>query len=380
MRRLFYLGIAGIIIFEFLNVYLIMPMPGSQRLNSLEVAYFLYSYRWYFRIFFLLFALAGVISAFNASKWKPSIWLISAATISYVFNFSLTAESMFKEPMQLTFASQTENTLTDSSLVIAVTSGGNAKAYPIRFIGYHHQVRDTINGKPIMVTYCTVCRTGRVFQPEINGKPEVFRLVGMDHFNAMFEDATTRSWWRQVNGEAATGPLKGMQLPEIESQQITLGKFFYLYPFGKVMQADEASVDRYDSLARYEKGTSENQLTRRDTLSWNDKSWVVGIQIGKVSKAYDWNTLKQRGVINDVIENIPVAIVLSSDGNSFAAFELPDSRYVLSIQNDTLQINNLNFDFNGKGIPDSTIQLKKINAYQEHWHSWSTFHPGTLRY
>jgi hypothetical protein len=380
MKRLFYLGIVGIILFEILNVYLIMPMPGSQRMNSLEVAYFLHFHRWYFRVFLLLLTLAGVISAFNASKWKPSIWLISAASISYVFNFSLTAESMFKEPMQLTFASQTENTLTDSSLVIAVTSGGNAKAYPIRFIGYHHQVRDTLNDKPIMVTYCTVCRTGKVFEPVVNGKPEVFRLVGMDHFNAMFEDASTRSWWRQVNGEAVVGPLSGMQLPEIESQQITLGKFFYLYPFGKVMQADEASVDRYDSLARYEKGTSENQLTRRDTLSWNDKSWVVGIQIGKVSKAYDWNTLKQRGVINDVIENIPVAIVLSSDGNSFAAFELPDSRYVLSLQNDTLKINNLNFDFNGKGIPDSTIQLKKINAYQEHWHSWSTFHPGTLRY
>ena len=100
-------------------------------------------------------------------------------------------------------------------LVIGVVNNGEAKAYPIRFLGYHHQVQDTVGGKPVIVTYCTVCRTGRVFEPMVNGKPEKFRLVGMDHFNAMFEDATTKSWWRQVNGEAITGKLKGQQLPEV---------------------------------------------------------------------------------------------------------------------------------------------------------------------
>jgi hypothetical protein len=40
----------------------------------------------------------------------------------------------------------------------------------------------------------------------------------MDHFNAMFEDSQTKSWWRQVNGEAIAGPLKGKTLPEIPSQ------------------------------------------------------------------------------------------------------------------------------------------------------------------
>ena len=62
---------------------------------------------------------------------------------------------------------------------------GEARAYPIQLIGYHHQVCDTVGGKPIMVTYCTVCRTGRVFDPVIKGQPETFRLVGMDHFNTI---------------------------------------------------------------------------------------------------------------------------------------------------------------------------------------------------
>jgi hypothetical protein len=379
MRNLFYLGIIGIILFEFLNVYLIMPMPGSQQMDSLEAAYFLHTNRWYFRVLFLVFTLAGTPSAFRKSRWIPFLLIMIAVSVSYVFNFRLNAESMFREPLNLTFANRSENTLNDSSLVLAVSSGVTAKAYPIRFIGYHHQVRDSIDGKPILVTYCTVCRTGRVYEPIINGKTEQFRLVGMDHFNAMFEDVTTRSWWRQVSGEAVVGPLKGTQLPEIESQQLTLGKFFFLYPFGQVMQADDASVINYDSLARYEKGLSISHLTRRDSLSWNDKSWVLGVMIGNSCKAYDWNHLLKVGVINDVVDSVPVAIVLSADGQSFSAFERPAMNQILFVRNDTLLVGNLQFDFNGNGISDSTHRLKRISVYQEYWHSWRTFHPDTKR-
>jgi hypothetical protein len=56
-----------------------------------------------------------------------------------------------------------------------------------------------------MITYCTVCRTGRVFSPDVDGKPETFRLVGMDHFNAMFEDE---------NQKAGGGRLPAKPLPD----------------------------------------------------------------------------------------------------------------------------------------------------------------------
>jgi hypothetical protein len=115
------------------------------------------------------------------------------------------------------------------------------------FLGYLHQVQDTIGGKPVIVTYCTVCRTGRVFEPVVNGKPEKFRLVGMDHFNAMFEDETTKSWWRQVNGEAITGKLKGQQLPEMFSTQTSLTKWLQLNPASLIMQADSDYIKSYDT-------------------------------------------------------------------------------------------------------------------------------------
>jgi Protein of unknown function (DUF3179) len=195
----------------------------------------------------------------------------------------------------------------------------------------------------------------------------------------MFEDASTKSWWRQATGEAITGALKGTTLPEIECTQLTVAKFFNLYPFGRIMQAEIISKPNYDSLGRYEKGKSKGQLTRTDTASWNDKSWVVGIQVGNVSKAYDWKKLKKEQIINDRVGDKDILLVLSSDSQSFSAFERGQNEIFL-VRHDTISINNRLYDFSGKELKEPFSRLKKINAYQEFWHSWRRFHPNTLQF
>jgi hypothetical protein len=380
MKKLFYIGAAGLALFEVANVYFIMPMPGSQRMNSLDFAYFLYSYRWLFRFLFaVLIGLGGIAVFSHKRKWIPALVLVAAAAVAYAFNFIMVADHMFLQPERLVFQSKRGNKLNDSSIVVTVANGREVKAYPMRFIVYHHQVQDTVGGKPIIATYCSVCRTGRVYEPTGKGKHEQFRLVGMDHFNAMFEDRTTRSWWRQATGEAVTGTLKGEMLPEVESMQMTVKKLFELYPTALVMQYDKEFKDSYDSLARFEKGKSEGKLTRTDSLSWKDKSWVVGIQLGNQAKAYDWLDLKKARVINDEIGSHPIAIVLATDDQSFAAFERQASEK-LSVRNDSIVVGDKAFAFSGKGLTDASINLKHVEAYQEFWHSWRTFHPKTEQY
>jgi hypothetical protein len=381
MKILFYLGLLGLGLFEILKVYFIMPMPGSQEMDSLEVAYFLHSYRWYFRIIFGIMIIAGSIQAFRIKWWwLPIIPVLAVAYVVYNFNFEMTADHMFLEPQKLSFKAKAENLLGDSTLVIGVTYNGEAKAYPIRYILYHHQVRDTVGGKSIMVTYCNVCRTGRVFEPNVNGKPENFRLVGMDHYNAMFEDSSTKSWWRQATGEAVAGPLKGSALPELESVQVSTSKFFWMYPFGVVMTADESAKQYYDSAGRFESGKSKGRLTKRDSLSWKEKSWIVGLQYGDKSKAYDWNQLQDKRIIHDRIGSIPVVLVLSNDSQSFAAFQRSSEAEIFSFENDTLRLDNAIYDFSGRNLSTDSTSLKRITAYQEFWHSWRTFHPKTMIY
>lgn len=59
MNKVFYLGVAGLAMFEILDVYFIMPMPGSQGIESLGAAYFLHAYRWIFRVGLILMIAGG---------------------------------------------------------------------------------------------------------------------------------------------------------------------------------------------------------------------------------------------------------------------------------------------------------------------------------
>jgi hypothetical protein len=289
----------------------------------------------------------------------------------------MAADHMFYQPKKKLMIPAAENKVDSNRLVIGVVNNGEAKAYPIRFLGYHHQVQDTIGGKPVIVTYCTVCRTGRVYEPIVNGKYEVFRLVGMDHFNAMLEDATTKSWWRQVTGEAITGKLKGQHLPEVFSTQSSLGDWLRLFPNSLIMQVDSTFIKSYDSTYKFESGVSKSKLTGTDSLSWKDKSWVIGIKAGKDRKAYDWNQLKKDRLIEDKIGSTPVLIVLSKNAKSFFAFERPTDFSAFSLNNDTIILGNHRFRIDGKGI-DTAFSLKPLPASQEFWHSWQTFNPGTF--
>ncbi|MDQ2665036.1 MAG: hypothetical protein M3Z05_03415 [Gemmatimonadota bacterium] len=42
MRRIFTLGVIGLLAVEIANVYFIMPMPGSQQMRSIDAAYAVY--------------------------------------------------------------------------------------------------------------------------------------------------------------------------------------------------------------------------------------------------------------------------------------------------------------------------------------------------
>jgi len=377
MKKYFWFGLIGLLLFEIANVYFIMPMPGSQQMNSIDLAYFLYKWRWIFRGLFAALIFIGLFRSQWKRKWLLFFPIAVVAIVIYMANFKMAADAMFKQPKQLLLVSAASNKVDSNRLVLGVSINGEAKAYPIRFLGYHHHIQDTVGGKPIMVTYCTVCRTGRVFEPIVNGKKEKFRLVGMDHFNAMLEDATTKSWWRQVTGEAIAGKLKGQQLPEVYSTQTSLADWLQLNPGSLIMQADTNFIKSYDSTFKFESGASKSKLTGTDSLSWKDKSWVIGVKAGKESKAYDWNQLKKEKLIQDKIGVTPVLIVLSKNDKSFFAFERPNENSIFNLSGDTLLFDNHKYRIDGKGI-DTSFSLKPLPASQEFWHSWRTFNPGTL--
>ncbi|NBB28597.1 DUF3179 domain-containing (seleno)protein [Cellulophaga sp. BC115SP] len=388
MRLSLIIGFLILFLSEILKVYFIMPFPGSQQADTIDLAYFIHQYIGFFRAIGLLILIYPLWKSFsNGSKLTKFVlggftllWL----GVIYMFNFQLTADHMFYQPKNKTFTNGKDSKITKDKLVIGVVHNGQAKAYPIQLIGYHHQVIDTVGGTPMMITYCTVCRTGRVYLPFVNGKFEQFRLVGMDHFNAMFEDQTTGSWWQQATGEAITGKLKGLNLPSVSSEQMSLSAWLQIHPNSLVMQPDPEFKEQYAGLKNYDSGKGKSNLTTRDSLSWKPKSWVIGVLMGKTAKAYDWNQLVKDQIIYDTLEKSNIVVVLENDKKSFHVFksESPFGPLKLVLKNNQLidSQSDAVWNMDGKCIAGKYegSSLPKIEAYQEFWHSWKTFQPNTL--
>lgn len=369
LKALFHFSLLMLILTEGYRAYLLMPMPGSQHSQMVEVSWFLWHYRWIIRLVLLGGIIFGAKKSFEKRKWIPILHLLFTGLILYLANFYMTAESMFHEPKNLQFALPSDSGVPMDALVIGVTNGSESHAYPIRYLTFHHKVHDVVGGQNILVTYCSVCRSGIVFDPTRNGETESFRLVGMDQFNAMFEDNTSGSWWMQATGECVAGEAKGQKLEVISSEQMTLAEWAQRHPDGKVMMADPESKDMYDN-EKFEKGTTTSSLEYTDTASWKDKSWVLGIELNGAYRAYDWKQLTRERVIYDSLGGENIMITIDDENVNYEA--------VIFYKEDPVNYSSNPDSMDINFHPGRTV--RPIQARQMFWHTWRTFYPFTTRY
>src|SRR4030095_10318537 len=109
MKKIFWLGLIGLLLFEIANVYFIMPMPGSQQMNSIDLAYFLYKWRWIFRGLFAAMIFICLFRSQCKRKWLLIFPLAIVAAVVYMANFVMAADAMFKQPKQLLLVNAVSN-------------------------------------------------------------------------------------------------------------------------------------------------------------------------------------------------------------------------------------------------------------------------------
>src|SRR6185369_11048450 len=112
VKRAFYLAIAALIVFEVANVWFIMPLPYSQRVRSLDVAYALYAWRWWIRGALAFVLVATLPAAWSTRGWRRAlvpISLIAAACVAYMTNVTMSADHIFIAPASLTMKPASAN-------------------------------------------------------------------------------------------------------------------------------------------------------------------------------------------------------------------------------------------------------------------------------
>jgi hypothetical protein len=71
---------------------------------------------------------------------------------------------------------------------------------------WHEIVNDSIDGKPVLITFCPLCNAVITFDRRINDQAYEFGTSGLlRNSDLVMYDRTTESLWQQFTGEAIVG-------------------------------------------------------------------------------------------------------------------------------------------------------------------------------
>jgi len=205
--------------------------------------------------------------------------------------------------------------------VIAIEMQGEARAYPLNILTMHEMTNDTMNGIPILPTYCPLCNSSVVFDRRItkDGKTRVldFEVSGMLRMSDMVMfDRQTETWWQQLTGEGEVGYYSGEYLEIIPSMIISVSEFFKSYPDGRIMDyhTQTAAEQRYgsnpyfhyDSIGAgpYVRYFSEDLIDSR--LPAMER--VVDVHGDTHDKIYPFSEISKKGVVNDSVDGSYICI------------------------------------------------------------------------
>ena len=124
----------------------------------------------------------------------------------------------------------------DREPVVSVEIGGDARAYPVRYLMWHEIVNDRFGDRPVSVTYCPLCNAAIAFDGMVAGGETTFGVSGKLRYSDMIMyDRASESWWQQFTGEAIAGARLGTTLTKIPSRLESWASFRARASGGRVM-------------------------------------------------------------------------------------------------------------------------------------------------
>lgn len=305
--------------------------------------------------------------------------------------------------------------LDDSDYVLGITVNGESRAYPTRFIWWHHVVNDLVGradsggNVPVAITYCSVCNTGIRYDPVINGKPIKIDFYGLYNGVVALCERETSSVMLQVTGEIVTGPLKGSKLKSAPLLDTTWGAWKKLHPDTLVMAPDGPDAKHYNIKGKPEpRGYDQFPMPMfQPTVSHGDSRLppfdkILAVsnteQSGKSStssvlvRAYPLKDLqKAGGVVNDQLGSVKLAVFLDvSTQSAVAVNRLMENRTLTFYARKDRDGSSAIYDRQtqtrwsiegvGEEGPLAGKSLTRMENHLSQWYGWAATFPSTSIY
>lgn len=201
--------------------------------------------------------------------------------------------------------------LNSDDIGLGLIVGSEVRFYPYQILVWHEIVNDVIDGVPVAVTYCPLCRTGVVYDRRVNGEILEFGVSGkLWQSNLLMYDrradsrqaAHTESLWSQVLGTAVVGPKTGANLSIVRSDTVKFGDWKAKHPDTKVLSQKTGSLRAYgrDPYEGYYESEEVSFGASFSDARLHPKEFVLGVEIGGKFKAYPLSALPV-GITNDTL-------------------------------------------------------------------------------
>ena len=139
----------------------------------------------------------------------------------------------------------------DSTRFLLAYSGKDVKAYSIKDLTRHEVINDVLDGKPIMAAYCILADLGAIYERNYGNQELTFALSGYTYFDKevwngldgfVLWDRESESLWWPLIGKAVSGPLKNVELLEMDESNWKDVKWEYIknnYPNALVLKSGQ---------------------------------------------------------------------------------------------------------------------------------------------
>ena len=204
-----------------------------------------------------------------------------------------------------------------------------------------------------------------VHDRRIDGETQIFGNAGSLFMNAMtWYDHETESIWSQPWGRAIIGSKKGIELFLLPSQITTWSSWKAEHPNTLVMTND---LDRVGIRQRF------------------NPDFVIGLVVGEDAKAYYYRDAAQTGVVNDLLDDLPVFVW--AGGDNFHAYirQVGDQILTFRLEGDTLldQETGSTWDITRGLATSGPLEgegLQPVPSLSSYDWAWLDFYPNTEFY
>jgi len=290
-------------------------------------------------------------------------------------------------------ASGGDQFLPPEALVLGVVVNGEARAYPHNVLWWHEIINDTLGGLPITVSYCPLTGSGMVYDAVVGGQVLEFGVSGLlfDN-NLILYDRSTDSLWSQMRVEAICGSLIG-SVPTLRPVvQSTWEAWKSLHPETTVVDFDTGFSRDY---RRYPYGSYDQLFDESllfpstlDDPRLRRKELVLGLTQDQIARAYPYEALGERAVVNDELAGRGVLVVFDREARMALAFDREVEGQVLTFE----AVEGDGFPFrlrdretgslwtlDGRAVEGELAgaHIEPRRTFSAMWFAWAAFNQGT---